>query len=57
MWVDADDVWAPFIPPHFERRVFSTAFAIAFAENERVDAYFPANNPIDGASEYSSEIR
>lgn len=51
MWVDADDMWAPSISTRLEPQVFKTAFAIAFAENECVDAYFPASNPISGAPE------
>jgi hypothetical protein len=51
MWVDADDMWAPSIPRHVERRILATSFAIGFAENECVETYFPANNPVVGARE------
>jgi hypothetical protein len=51
MWVDADDMWAPSIPTRLERQVFQTAFAIAFAENECVETYFPGNNPVSGVPE------
>jgi hypothetical protein len=51
MWTDADDMWGPSIPPKLEHSVFSQAFAIAFAENECVETYFPANNPVLGTSE------
>jgi hypothetical protein len=46
MWADADDLWAPTIPAHLEQRVFACASAIVFAENECVETYFPANNPV-----------
>jgi hypothetical protein len=48
MWLDADVLWQPSIPPEIERTLFQTAFAIAYAENECVEARFPANNPIQG---------
>lgn len=51
MWIDADGMWSPKIPTSLERIVFQTAFAIAYAENECVEAYFPANNPVKGAAE------
>lgn len=51
MWVDSDDMWQPIIPTELERQVFETAFAIAYAENECVEARFPANNPIPGVPE------
>ncbi len=51
MWVDADDMWAPAIPKKLEGSVFSTAFAIGYADNECVEALFPANNPCPGARE------
>jgi hypothetical protein len=51
MWIDADGMWAPTIPTSLEKSIFQTAFAIAYAENECVEAYFPANNPIKGTSE------
>lgn len=51
MWVDADDLWAPDLPPHLEQRVFACASAIVFAENECVETYFPANNPARGTRE------
>jgi hypothetical protein len=51
MWVDADDMWAPSISPRLERKIFSLAFAIGFAENECVETYFPANNPLAGTRE------
>ncbi|MGE0147183.1 MAG: hypothetical protein AB7R87_07345, partial [Parvibaculaceae bacterium] len=46
MWADAEDLWEPFIPSHLEERVFTCSAAIVFAENECVETYFPANNPI-----------
>jgi len=51
MWVDADDLWAPHIPPNLQARVFACSAAIVFAENECVQTYFPANNPIVGDQE------
>jgi hypothetical protein len=51
MWVDSDDMWAPSISAILEKHIFATAFAIAFAENECVEAYFPANNPVSGVPE------
>lgn len=51
MWVDADDLWAPRIPANLERRVFQSAFVIAYAENDCVETGFPANNPVRGVRE------
>jgi hypothetical protein len=51
MWVDADDMWSPTIPPHIEKHVFQIAFAIGYAENECLEARFPANNPVRGVPE------
>ena len=51
MWIDADNLWAPNIPLSMERRVFQDAFAIAYAENDCVEARFPANNPVRGVRE------
>ncbi|TPK57671.1 hypothetical protein FJ546_25350 [Mesorhizobium sp. B2-4-19] len=51
MWADAEDLWQPSIPPHLETPIFTCAAAIVFAENECVETYFPANNPIAGAQE------
>lgn len=51
LWADAEDMWAPAIPAHLEPRVFACAAAIVFAENECVETYFPANNPVLGAKE------
>jgi hypothetical protein len=51
MWVDADDMWEPTIPDKLKQRVFQTAFAIGYAENECVQARFPANNPAKGLPE------
>jgi hypothetical protein len=51
MWIDADGMWAPSIPVSLEKRTFQTAFAIAYAENECVEARFPANNPVSGVPE------
>jgi hypothetical protein len=50
-WIDADGMWAPTIPNALRRRVFQMAFAIAYAENECVETYFPANNPVKGVPE------
>ncbi len=51
MWIDADNMWEPTIPEKLERTVFQTAVAIGYAENECVEARFPANNPIPGVPE------
>ncbi|MDB5440452.1 MAG: hypothetical protein JWM33_2879 [Caulobacteraceae bacterium] len=51
MWADADDLWQPKIPLGLEHATYSTAFAIAFSENECLETYFPANNPALGAQE------
>jgi hypothetical protein len=51
VWIDADGMWAPTIPKSVEKRVYQTALAIAFAENECVETTFPANNPRTGAPE------
>jgi hypothetical protein len=51
MWIDADGMWAPSIPTSLERATSQTAFAIAYAENECVETYFPANNPVNGLPE------
>ena len=51
MWVDADGMWAPSISKSLHKPTFQIAFAIAYAENECVETYFPANNPVKGAPE------
>jgi hypothetical protein len=51
MWADADDLWEPVVPEPLRASVLASAFAIAFAENECVEAYFPANNPVPGVPE------
>lgn len=51
MWVDSYDLWSPAVPPRLKSRVFACSAAIVFAENECVDTYFPANNPIHGVRE------
>ena len=51
MWADSDDLWQPTIPINNEDRVFQTAFAIAYAENECVETTFPSGNPVSGAPE------
>lgn len=51
MWVDSDDMWAPAISEKMRSRVFEMALAIAYAENECVETYFPANNPLEGVPE------
>jgi hypothetical protein len=51
MWADAEDLWEPQIPIQLEARVFACAAAIVFAENECIETYFPANNPVSGARE------
>lgn len=51
MSVDADDLWGPCIPNDLERKLYQTAFAIAYAENECVESRFPAANPIPGVLE------
>jgi hypothetical protein len=51
MWADAEDLWAPIIPASVETRVFQTAFAIAYAENDCVATSFPYGNPVTGAPE------
>lgn len=51
LWIDADGMWAPKITHAFEKPVFQTAFAIAYAENECIETYFPANNPVKGTAE------
>src|ERR1700722_18606732 len=49
MWVDADDIWAPAITDEGDAEdLYKFATAIAYAENQCVEAWFPANNPIDG---------
>lgn len=51
MWVDSDDLWEPRIPEKHERTVFQAAFAIGYAENDCIEARFPANNPGKGTPE------
>ena len=51
MWVDSDDMWAPKVPDRLEKRIVQMSFAIAYAENECVETYFPANNPAKGVPE------
>jgi hypothetical protein len=51
MWIDADEMWSPTIPDNLEKVVFQTVFAITYAENECIQARFPANNPVKGLPE------
>lgn len=51
MWADADDMWEPVIPVQIAQRIFQSAFAIGYSENECVETRFPAHNPIVGAPE------
>lgn len=51
MWADAEDLWAPRLNPATEDLAFASAMAIAFGENECVDTYFPAHNPVVGLRE------
>jgi hypothetical protein len=51
MWVDADDIWAPPNPEKLTRGLLQAAFAIGYAENECIEARFPANNPVAGSPE------
>ena len=48
MWIDAEGMWAPSIPRAFGKYTFQAAFAIAYAENECIDAHFTGNNPKRG---------
>lgn len=54
MWIDADDLWAPPHPERLTQGVFQAAFAIGFAENECIEARFPANNPVKGVLELTA---
>lgn len=49
--VDADELWAPNVPPKLVARVRQLVFAIGLADNECVVTKFPANNPVRGAPE------
>ncbi|MBT2185548.1 hypothetical protein [Sphingobium nicotianae] len=51
MWADAEDLWEPQIPIQHEARTFALSAAIAYAENECVETWYPANNPIHGTRE------
>lgn len=51
MWADAEDMWEPDVPARLERKVLQAAFAIAYAENDCIEARFPADNPVKGAPE------
>ena len=54
-WIDADGMWAPEISSAQHQHVFQMALAIAYAENECVETYFPANNPVKGIPELFAE--
>jgi hypothetical protein len=51
MWADAEDMWEPIIPEEIRSHILHLSFAIGYAENECIDAHFPANNPIKGSAE------
>lgn len=53
MWVNTGELWPIKSPKRLENKLIKIAFAIGFAENECVEAKFPANNPITGAKELS----
>ena len=41
MWIDSDNLWAPNIPNELQEKIFQTAFAIGYAQNECVETNFP----------------
>lgn len=49
MWADAMELWPPRVPPTLADDVRTIALAIALAENECVEARFPAGDPVPGA--------
>ncbi len=48
MWVDAVELWAPFISDRNDTLVTKFIFAIGFADNECIETFFPSDNPIEG---------
>lgn len=51
MWADAMELWAPAAAGKDKDRMLRYAYAIGYAENECVETYMPANNPVPGAAE------
>lgn len=51
MWADADELWAPTVPPKMKDEVERLTRAILFASNECLEICFPANNPEPGLLE------
>jgi hypothetical protein len=51
MWADAEDLWQPNASTQDLQELFGRALAIGYADNECVETYFPANNPVGGAPE------
>lgn len=48
MWCDSDKLWVPQIPRLLENEVERLSYAIGYADNECIEAYFPANDPVSG---------
>ena len=46
MWCDNDKLWIPAIPDKLSNEVNKLSYAIGFADNECIETYYPANNPI-----------
>lgn len=51
LWADAFEIWIPSIKENMEAIVTKYSFSIGFAENECIETFFPANNPISGVTE------
>jgi len=51
LWIDADRLWAPSMPEHMEDLAFQAVISIGYADNECIEARFPANNPMKGLPE------
>ena len=50
MYVDNENLW-PIDEEKIKDEVLKSCFSIGFAENECIEATFPANNPVEGAPE------
>lgn len=54
LWADALEIWLPYIPLSLKDKIRKFTFSIAFAENECVETFIPANNPAPGVLEVHS---
>ena len=51
MWCDNDKLWVPSVPASIKNELNKISNAIVFSDNECIDAFFPANNPVNKTQE------